>query len=253
MVRPADVRGRIPMDRLVYAAGMSAASKAQPRRPTPLALGYVRVSTADQAEHGASLDAQRTALENEAERRGWELDVVVEDGVSGKVAPSRRPALGPALAALDAGEADALMAVRLDRVSRSVADFAALIDRAGKKQWGLVLLSPALDLTDPAGRFTANVLASAAQYERELIGARTREGLAQRRAEGVRLGRPPTLSVGTVDRIVRERLQGASFRQIADALNEAHVPTAQGGAQWWPATVRKVYEAAQLRTARPDA
>ncbi|MDD9206724.1 recombinase family protein [Georgenia sp. 10Sc9-8] len=215
-----------------------------PHRSRPLALGYTRVSTADQAEHGASLEAQRSALAAEADRRGWDIEFVVDEGVSGKVPPTRRAGLGPALAALDAHEADALMAIRLDRVSRSVADFAALVDRAGKHQWGLVLLSPALDLADAAGRFTANVLASAAQYERELIGARTREGLAQRRAEGVRLGRPATVPAYVVTRIAAARAEGSSWAKIADALNADGVPTAQGGARWWPATVRKVADRA---------
>lgn len=213
-----------------------------PTRARPLALGYTRVSTADQVEHGASLDAQKAALTAEADRRGWDIRFVSDEGVSGKVPPSKRAGLGPALTALDAGDADALMAIRLDRVSRSVADFAALVDRAGKRGWGLVLLSPSLDLADAAGRFTANVLASAAQYERELIGARTREGLAQRRAEGVRLGRPTTVPDAVVARILLAREQGKSWAKIATALNDDGVPTAQGGARWWPATVRKIAE-----------
>jgi DNA invertase Pin-like site-specific DNA recombinase len=211
-----------------------------PARTRPLALGYVRVSTGEQAENGASLDAQITALAADAERRGWEIEFAREEGVSGKVAPARRPALAPALRRLDAGEADALMVTRLDRVSRSVADFAALAERAEKQGWGLVMLSPALDLGDPAGRFTANVLASAAQYERELIGARTREGLAQRRLEGVRLGRRPTVPPEVVARIRGARDEGATWKEIAFQLNDDGVPTAQGGAQWWPATVRKI-------------
>lgn len=211
-----------------------------PARTRPLALGYVRVSTGEQAEQGASLEAQINALAADAERRGWDIEFAREEGVSGKVAPSRRPVLAPALRRLDAGEADALMVTRLDRVSRSVADFAALAERADKQGWGLVLLNPALDLGDPAGRFTANVLASAAQYERELIGARTREGLAQRRLEGVRLGRPPTVAPDVVARIRTARDDGATWTDIARRLNADGVPTAQGGAQWWPATVRKM-------------
>lgn len=129
-------------------------------RRRPLALGYVRVSTVDQVDNGASLDAQRTALTDEADRRGWDLELVADEGLSAK--NMNRPGLTSALERLDNGDADVLMAIRLDRVSRSVADFAGLLDRAGRKGWGLVLLSPALDLADPAGRFTANVLASAA-------------------------------------------------------------------------------------------
>lgn len=111
------------------------------------------------------------------------MEVLSDEGKSAKTL--NRPGLQSALRRLDAGEADHLLAIRLDRVSRSVADFAGLLDRSAKKGWGLVLLSPNIDTSNAAGRFTAHVLASAAQYERELIGQRVREGMAQRKAEGV--------------------------------------------------------------------
>lgn len=209
----------------------------------PLALAYVRVSTAEQVETGASLDAQRATLVAEADKRGWVVEVVADEGKSAK--SLNRPGLQSALARLDAGQADYLMAIRLDRVSRSVSDFAGLLDRATKKGWGLKLLSPNLDTSDPAGRFTANVLASAAQYERELIGARTREGMAQRVAEGVRMGRPRTMATAVVDRIRAARMQGQSLRRIADALNADEVPTAQGGARWHASTVKAVLDSAE--------
>lgn len=218
---------------------MARPRKTSESRPRPLALGYVRVSTAEQVDNGASLDAQRAALTAEADRRGWDLEIVADEGLSAKT--MNRPALQEALDRLDRGEADSLLSIRLDRISRSVADFAGLIDRAGRQGWGLVLLSPALDLADPAGRFTANVLASAAQYERELIGARTREGMAQRKAEGVQMGRPRALTDDVVDRIVTARTAGSGWSAIARDLNDSGVPTAQGGRTWYPATVRKIY------------
>lgn len=220
---------------------MARPRKTSESRPRPLALGYVRVSTAEQVDNGASLDAQRAALTAEADRRGWDLEIVADEGLSAKT--MNRPALQHALDRLDRGEADSLLSIRLDRISRSVADFAGLIDRAGRQGWGMVLLSPALDLADPAGRFTANVLASAAQYERELIGARTREGMAQRKAEGVQLGRPRTLADEVVASIVEARNAGSGWSAIARDLNDNGVPTAQGGRTWYPATVRKVFMA----------
>lgn len=207
-------------------------------RPTPLALGYIRVSTVEQASEGASLDAQRAALTGEAQRRGWEVEIVADQGVSAK--NLNRPALQAALARLDRGEADYLLSIRLDRVSRSVADFAGLLDRATKRGWGLVFQSPNIDTSDPAGRFTSNVLASAAQYERELNGARTREGMMQRKAEGVHIGRPRTLSLEVLDRIASERSQGASLGKIALGLNTDAVRTAHGGKQWYASTVSGV-------------
>lgn len=83
-----------------------------------------------------------------------------------------------------------LIASKLDRVSRSVRDFAGLLDRAQSRGWRLVLLDLG-DTSTAAGEMIANLIASAAQYERRLIGQRTREGLAAKRAQGVRLGRRP--------------------------------------------------------------
>lgn len=208
------------------------------RRSKPLALAYVRVSTLDQAEQGASLEAQRSILMAEAVRRNWDAEVIADEGVSAK--SLKRPGLQLALSRLDAGGADYLLSVRLDRVSRSVADFAGLLDRAGRKGWGLALLSPNIDTSDAAGRFTGNVLASAAQYERELIGARTREGMAQRKAEGVTLGRPRSLAFEVSDEIVALHGLGRSYSAIAKELNDRRVPTAQGGAKWYPATVSRI-------------
>lgn len=148
--------------------------------------------------------------------------------------------LSDALARLDRGAADVLMAIRLDRVSRSVADFAGLLARAKRRGWRIVLLSPNLDTEDPAGKFTAHVLAAAAECERDLIGARTREGMAQRRAEGVHVGPPRTLAPDVLERIAARRAAGASLRAIADELTDDHVPTAHGGARWHASTVRAV-------------
>jgi DNA invertase Pin-like site-specific DNA recombinase len=84
------------------------------------------------------------------------------------------------------------------------------------------------------------VLATFGQFERRLIGQRTREALAAKKAAGVRLGRPPIIPAAVVRRIQRLRARGLSLRAIAQALNEAGVPTAQGGKQWYAATVRGV-------------
>lgn len=211
-------------------------------RPRPLALAYCRVSTADQAEHGASLDAQEAMLREEAARRGWDVSIVREEGKSAK-SIAGRPLLLDALRALDEGEADVLLAVRLDRVSRSLTDFAGLYERSGRKGWALVLPSSGIDTTaaaGPAAKFSAQIQAAAAELERGLISVRTREGLAQRRAEGVTLGRPRALSDEVRARIARDRAAGLSLPKIASALNDEGVPTAHGGARWYPATVARV-------------
>jgi DNA invertase Pin-like site-specific DNA recombinase len=201
------------------------------------ALAYIRVSTDQQVESGAGMDAQRSALTAEAERRGWHLEVVVDAGLSGK--DMRRPALVDALDRLDRGQADVLLATKLDRVSRSVADFARLLDRAHSHGWRVVLLDLGVDTATPAGEFVANTLASAAQYERRLISQRTKDGLAAKRAAGVRLGRPAQLDREIVARIVRERAEGRSLPKIAAGLSADSIPTARGG-KWYPSTIAAV-------------
>jgi DNA invertase Pin-like site-specific DNA recombinase len=110
-----------------------------------------------------------------------------------------------------------------------------------------VLLSPNLDTEDAAGKFTAHVLAAAAEYERDLIGTRTREGMMQRQAEGVHIGRPRALPAEIFERIITERDAGRSFASIADTLNASSIPTAHGGAKWHPSTVRSVVVSRRAR------
>jgi DNA invertase Pin-like site-specific DNA recombinase len=200
-------------------------------------LGYVRVSTDEQKNSGAGLAAQRAAIEAECGRRGWQLVEVVEDaGYSAK--DLKRPGVQIALETLQRREAGALVVAKLDRLSRSMLDFTAVMAKASKQGWALVALDCAVDTTTPAGEAMANVLATFAQFERRLIGQRTREALAAKRASGVRLGRPLSLPADVRARIASERAAGTSLAAIAEGLNADGIPTAQGGRQWWPSTVR---------------
>jgi DNA invertase Pin-like site-specific DNA recombinase len=202
-------------------------------------LGYVRVSTDEQRRSAAGLEAQREAILRECKRRGWKLVEVVEDaGYSAR--DLRRPGVQAAIAELARGKADALVVAKLDRLSRSMLDFTVLMAKAQKQGWALVALDCAVDTTTPAGEAMANVLATFAQFERRLIGQRTREALAAKRVQGVKLGRPRAVPQRVVNRMRRERKAGRSLAAIADGLNADAVPTAQGGRQWWPATVRAV-------------
>jgi DNA invertase Pin-like site-specific DNA recombinase len=91
----------------------------------------------------------------------------------------------------------------------------------------------------------ASIVATFAQLERRLIGERVREALAAKRAAGARLGRPRQLSNDVVETIVTRRTDGASLRAIAEALNEAKIATAHGGARWHASTVRAVLASAE--------
>lgn len=210
-------------------------------------LGYVRVSTEEQAVSGAGMEAQRAAIRAEAERRGWDVIEVVEDaGWSAK--DLRRPGIAHALDLLRDGGADTLVVAKLDRLSRSMLDFAQLMETARKQSWAVVALDVNVDTTTPSGEMVAGVTAVVAQYERRLIGQRTRDGLAAKRAAGVKLGRPSLLPDDVAARISTARAEGLSLRGIADALNEDGVPTGQGGARWYASSVKAVLTATQARS-----
>lgn len=225
--------------------------KAHRRTPSaiPVAVGYVRVSTDEQADSRAGLDAQRGAIQAECQRRGWPLLALHEDaGISGK-ATTNRPALASVLAALSAGDADVLVVAKLDRLSRSLLDFAQLLHRASIEGWRMVILDLAVDTTTPSGEVMAHVAAAFAQYERRLISDRTKDALAEVRKRGVRLGRPRTLDMEVVDRVVNERAHGATLAAIAAVFNAEAIPTSHGGRQWYPATVAAVLRSAALDAA----
>lgn len=199
-------------------------------------VGYVRVSTGEQAENGVGLDAQRHAITVAMAGRGFELVDVIEDaGVSGK--SLARPGLERALALLESGSADGLVVAKLDRLSRSLLDFAALTERSRRKGWALIALDLGVDTSTPQGEMLANVLATFAQFERRLIGQRTKDALAVKRAQGVRLGRPPTVPAKIRTRIKGMRTRGWTLQRIADTLSAENIPTAQGGKRWYPSTV----------------
>ncbi len=198
---------------------------------------------------GAGLEAQRDSILRECQRRGWELvDVIEDQGYSAK--DLKRPGVQIALDALRSGRADALVVSKLDRLSRSMLDFSGIMALASKQSWSLVALDCAVDTTTPAGEAMANVMATFAQFERRLISQRTKEALAVKKAQGVRLGRPPALSPATVSRIVKARAKKQTLQAIADKLNKDSVPTAHGGKCWYPSTVWAVLDSASARSPR---
>jgi DNA invertase Pin-like site-specific DNA recombinase len=144
----------------------------------------------------------------------------------------------PPLRVLESADAKTLVAAKQDRLSQALLDLVALLATAQKQGWALFALDCALETTTPAGEASATVLATFAQCERRVISQRTRPTLPLKRSQGVRLGRPPTMSPYAVDRIRRERAAGNSLAAIANGLNADRVPTAQGGRRWYPGTIR---------------
>ncbi len=212
--------------------------------PIGQVIGYLRVSTAEQADSGAGMEAQQVAIQDEADRRGWVVTWIEDAGFSAK--DLKRPGVLRALELLQTGEAGALVVAKLDRLSRSLLDFAGLMARAEREGWALVALDAHVDTSTPAGELLTNVLASFAQFERRLIGQRTRDALAQRKAAGVRLGRPVSMPESVRQRIASQRQDGHTLQTIADGLNRDRLPTARGGSCWRPSSVKAVLDSVRL-------
>jgi DNA invertase Pin-like site-specific DNA recombinase len=164
----------------------------QPAKAGARIIGYIRVSTDMQAQEGVSLDVQRAKLQAYCTIQDLTLiEVIADEGQSAKTLD--RPGLRRALGMLDRGEADGLIIPKLDRLTRSVKDLAELCDRYFRegKPWRLLSVSDAIDTRSAGGMLVLNVLMSVAQWEREAIGERTREGLRHLKQQGVTLGGAP--------------------------------------------------------------
>lgn len=228
---------------------------------TTKAIGYVRVSTEEQATEGVSLEAQRARVEAYAIAAGLELVAIVEDaGLSGK--SLARPGVVRVLEALENGDAGALIVYKLDRLSRSTSDTLELVERSGAEGWTLHSICERLDTSSAAGRFFVTMIAGLAQMEREQIVERTNGALAHLRATGKRTGAVPygfdvidtgstskaglpnTLSQNAEEAAIIERIAelaaaGMSRRAIAGELNAANVAT-KNGAAWSHVQVGRV-------------
>lgn len=227
-----------------------------PNAPKPArtrTIAYVRVSTDKQAEHGVSLDAQRAKLDAYAALYDLELVAVEVDATSAK--DLDRPALTRALAELRAGRADALLVVKLDRLTRSVRDLGELVDRCTREGWALLSVGDAVDTRTAAGRLVLNVLASVAQWEREAIGERTAAAMRWKRDAGeytggeVRYGyrlaadgrtlEPDDAEQAVVSAAVELRAAGLSLRAVGAELAARGLVPRSGG-RWHAETVKAV-------------
>lgn len=214
------------------------------------AIGYIRVSTEEQADSQLGLAAQRAAILAEAVRRGWRLVDVIEDaGFSGK--DLNRPGMLLVLEALREKRADTLVVAKLDRLGRSLLDLAGLIDKAAKQHWALVALDIGVDTSSLTGKAMAGMMAVFAALERGMISHRTREALRAAGLRGTKIGRTSVLPDDVVARMLRERAAGRSLRDIARGLDADGVPTGQGGRRWYASSVTAALGAAASRT-RPE-
>src|SRR6201987_806868 len=168
---------------------------------------YARVSTNDQQ----TLAMQNRAMQEYAARRGWMVALQVREVNSGV---AKREAREKILEAARRREIDLVVVWRLDRWGRSVTDLLATLQELEHLGVGFVSLTEALDLTTSAGRAMAGLLATFAEFEREILRERTRAGLAHAREHGKRLGRPATAAVHA-EEIRKLHRAGMSKSEIA--------------------------------------
>lgn len=220
-------------------------------------LAYVRVSTEKQADGGHSLEAQRAKVAAWCALHDAELVNVFEDaGLSASTLD--RPALAGALAELAAGRADALLVVKLDRLTRSTRDLGDLLDRAAAEGWALLSVAESLDTSTAAGRLVVSVLGAVAQWEREAVGERTAAAMGAMKAAGLYCGGtvPYGYRVDDEGRLVADeaelavkraaaelRAAGLSLRAVGAAL-EARGLLMRGGGQWNARSVARLVDAA---------
>lgn len=172
---------------------------------------YARVSTNDQQ----TLPMQTRALREYAARRGWTIGMQVREVGSGAAQRTAREQL---LEAARRREIDVVLVWRLDRWGRSVTDLLATLQELEHLGVGFVSLTEALDLTTPAGRAMAGLLAIFAEFEREILRERTRAGLAHARQNGKQLGRPMTAGLQATE-IRKLYRAGVAKAEIARRLS----------------------------------
>jgi DNA invertase Pin-like site-specific DNA recombinase len=224
-------------------------------------IGYVRVSTEDQSANGVSLAAQRTRLRAYCEAHGLTLLRVEEDaGISAK-ATRNRPGLQRALAALRKREAAGLVAVKLDRLSRTTRDVLDLVARAEKENWALHSIDERLDTSSPQGRFVVTVLGALAQLEREQAAQRTRDAMAELRRQGKRTSRHAPFGFRhegsdvveepaeqpLLRRMLALQAEGSGCWKIAKTLNDEGVLNPRTGRPWHHGTTRAILQSVARR------
>lgn len=213
-------------------------------------VGYVRVSTDKQ---DISPEVQRAGLTAAADREGLELVLVEELGVSAATI-AHRPKLLGVLDGLKARQYSGLMVYSLDRLSRSLEDGARVLADSQRQRWRLICLDLNVDTASIMGAAMFGMALTYAEVERRQIGKRTREAMAAKTAAGAHMGRPRTLPMETVARIVALRESGATYRAIAEVLIAEEMPTATNGGAWSVSKVQSVLKtrtAAQIRGGAP--
>ncbi|WHQ72537.1 recombinase family protein [Methylorubrum extorquens] len=213
----------------------------------PRAVGYLRVSTEEQAATGHGLDTQEKAVRAFAESQGYELvEVLTDAGVSGATKPTERPAFGRVVALAEAGALDVLLVAKIDRLSRDIRHAMTTVsDLAEQHEVAFRSVTESvIDTSNPMGRTFFAIFAGMAENERFVIRDRTAGGRVAKAGKGgfaggkAPYGYEKDLQGGlrvvedqakVVRRIYRERRQRRTLQIITDGLNADRIPSPTGG------------------------
>ena len=218
------------------------------------AIGYIRVSTEEQAREGVSLDNQRKRIEAFCVAKDWSLGrIYADEGISGS--SLKRDSVQELISDCKKGVFDVVVIYKLDRLTRSVKDLGQLIDLFDKSNIAFSSVSDNFDTTTANGKLVLHILGSVAQWERDIISERTRDALAHKKAEleiysplplgfeagedGRLIENEKELAIVKQIRILHKR--GLSYQKIADKLNGAGLKTKKSRI-WRKGTVYKVLQ-----------
>ena len=218
------------------------------------AIGYIRVSTDEQAREGVSLEAQEDKIRKYADLHNLNLIGVIKDeGKSGK--DLNREGIQKVISLCREGEINHLIVYKMDRLTRRTLDLLTLVEEVFKpNKVRFHSITERVDTSTAQGKFFLTIIGAMAQMERDLISERTRGALRYKISQGENVGSPPLgfaaedkklfqvneelEVVKYIKRLKRKRL---SLRQIVNRLNEQGIPTKRGGS-WYAGTVRYILQ-----------
>jgi len=205
------------------------------------AVGYVRVSTSEQAMSGLGLAAQKRTIRLYCEMNGLKVSKIYEDrGITGSTMKGR-DGLSEALRAVQE-RGGHLVVAKLDRLTRSVRDALKLMSDADSSGWSLHSVAEKLDTASAMGRFVTTIIAAIAELERGMISERTKAALKEAQAKGVHVGQRPVashLDPDTVLDMVTMVRTGTSMRKTAQVMNNLGLKT-KLGCQWSTNAVKRM-------------
>lgn len=228
------------------------------------AVGYIRVSTFEQASEGVSIDAQRKSIERYCELHEFDLvDVFVDPGVSASKPLFERPE-GARLQTMLAGDdcPDKLVALKLDRLFRNAQDCLETVDFLRSRDVSLASVREQIDTSSAMGRFFLTIMAAMAEMELATIRERTQYAMDHLKAEGKRAGTIPygyrldidgkTLrecgeEQAIIARILELHHTGMSYRALADWLNAKSIVPRREGGKWHHTAIYRLVQREKQR------